>query len=89
MEIKWKAEFLTIEPPDGSERYEAGRATHASVGIAALHFADKPVPSDFSNSWRNIQGQCVEQSMGTYALIRTAASYFADNDYHAVLSEFE
>jgi hypothetical protein len=37
---------------------------------------------------RNIQGRCMEQSMGTYALIGIAASYFADNDYHVVLSEY-
>jgi hypothetical protein len=68
---------------------KTGRATHASVGIAALHFGDKCVPSDFLNLWRNIQGKCMEQSMGTYALIGIAASYFADNDFHAVLSESE
>jgi hypothetical protein len=44
-----KSRVLTIQPPDGSERYEAGRGAHASVGIAALHVADKSVPSDFSN----------------------------------------
>jgi len=31
----------------------------------------------------------MKQSMGTYASIGIAASYFADNVYHAVLSESE
>ena len=78
-----------IEPPDGSESYEACIGTHASVGIAAQHFADKSGPSVFSNSWRNIQGQCMKHSRGTSASIGIAALYFADNVYHAVLSESE
>jgi hypothetical protein len=36
-----KIRVLTTEQPVGRERYEEGRGTHNSVGIAALYFADK------------------------------------------------
>jgi hypothetical protein len=39
-----KMQVLTTEPPGGSERYEAGRRTRMTVGIAALSFADKICP---------------------------------------------